>query len=49
MGETNPLKRLIEWRVSAALEPMVREVLTDWHIYSLWCTVGYCIVGRPKS
>jgi SAM-dependent methyltransferase len=31
------------------LEPMVREVLTDWHIYSLWCTVGYCIVGRPKT
>jgi hypothetical protein len=21
VGETNPLKRLIEWRVSAALEP----------------------------
>jgi ubiquinone/menaquinone biosynthesis C-methylase UbiE len=31
------------------LEPMVREVLTDWQIHSLWFTVGYCIVGRPKS
>ena len=30
------------------LEPIVREVLTDWQIHSLWFTVGYCIVGRPK-
>ena len=30
------------------LEPMVREALTDWRIHSLWFTVGYCIVGRPK-
>ena len=22
--------------------------LTDWQIHSLWFTVGYCIVGRPK-
>ncbi|HWG45506.1 MAG TPA: methyltransferase domain-containing protein [Gemmataceae bacterium] len=30
------------------LEPIVREALTDWQIHSLWFTVGYCIVGRPK-
>jgi hypothetical protein len=30
------------------LEPMVREVLSDWQIHSLWFSVGYCIVGRPK-
>lgn len=30
------------------LEPIVREVLTDWRIHSLWFTVGYCIVGRSK-
>jgi ubiquinone/menaquinone biosynthesis C-methylase UbiE len=30
------------------LEPIVREVLTDWRIHSLWFHVGYCIVGRPK-
>jgi ubiquinone/menaquinone biosynthesis C-methylase UbiE len=30
------------------LEPIVGEVLTDWQIHSLWFTVGYCIVGRPK-
>ncbi len=31
------------------LEPMVREVLADWQIHSLWFRVGYCIVGRPKA
>jgi hypothetical protein len=31
------------------LEPIVREALTDWQIHSLWFTVGYCIVGRPKG
>jgi ubiquinone/menaquinone biosynthesis C-methylase UbiE len=31
------------------LEPIVREVLADWQIHSLWFRVGYCIVGRPKS
>ncbi|HEY7315013.1 MAG TPA: class I SAM-dependent methyltransferase, partial [Gemmataceae bacterium] len=30
------------------LEPIVRETLIDWQIHSLWFTVGYCIVGRPK-
>lgn len=30
------------------LEPIAREALSDWHIHSLWFTVGYCIVGRPK-
>jgi ubiquinone/menaquinone biosynthesis C-methylase UbiE/uncharacterized protein YbaR (Trm112 family) len=31
------------------LEPIVREALTDWTIHSLWFTVGYCIVGRPRA
>jgi SAM-dependent methyltransferase len=31
------------------LEPIVREVLADWRIHSLWFHVGYCIVGRPKA
>jgi ubiquinone/menaquinone biosynthesis C-methylase UbiE len=30
------------------LEPIVREVLDDWQIHTLWMKVGYCIVGRPK-
>lgn len=31
------------------LEPIVREVLTDWQIHSLWFHVGYCIVWRPRG
>ncbi|HXG13405.1 MAG TPA: methyltransferase domain-containing protein [Gemmataceae bacterium] len=31
------------------LEPIVKEVLDDWQIHSLWFQVGYCIVGRPKA
>jgi ubiquinone/menaquinone biosynthesis C-methylase UbiE len=31
------------------LEPIVREVLADWQIQSLWFGVGYCIVGRPRA
>jgi hypothetical protein len=30
------------------LEPIVREVLDDWQIHSLWYNVGYCVVGRPR-
>jgi ubiquinone/menaquinone biosynthesis C-methylase UbiE len=31
------------------LEPIIREVLDDWKVYSLWRNFGYCIVGRPRS
>lgn len=31
------------------LEPIVKEVLEDWQIHSLWMKFGYCIVGRPKT
>lgn len=39
---------VVERHRDMQLEPIVREVLIDWHIHSLWFTVGYCIVGRPK-
>ncbi|MCS6851302.1 MAG: class I SAM-dependent methyltransferase [Gemmataceae bacterium] len=31
------------------LEPIVRAVLDDWQIYSLWHNVGYCIVGQARK
>ncbi len=31
------------------IEPLASEVFEHWRIHSLWCKVGYCVVGRPKA
>ena len=50
LRERAPVHAMAEpgWYIVTTIE-LVREVLTDWQIHSLWFTVGYCIVGRPKG
>ncbi len=31
------------------LEPVFAAALRDWQMHSLWCKMGYVVVGRPKA
>jgi ubiquinone/menaquinone biosynthesis C-methylase UbiE len=39
---------MVERHRNLEIEPLVADVLRDYRIFSLWCKLGYCVVGTPK-
>lgn len=40
---------IVEGHINLEVEPIVRQVLNDWTIHSVWRGKGYCIVGRSPE
>ena len=44
-----PMSEVILEHTDLKIEPLVEQTLRDWKIHSIWGSVGYCVVGKPKK
>src|SRR5215471_403233 len=43
-----PMADVILEHTDLKIEPLVDQALRDWKIHSIWGSLGYCVVGKPK-
>lgn len=44
-----PFSKVILEHTNLKIEPLVDLALRDWRIHRIWGSLGYCVVGKPRS